>query len=107
VGAILSVAALALVAFSGGNARLGPFFWVWIVLLVPTLFFWHALVVCVVSLTSSRAVTYAIGLGLLFATAGMQLRRMTTWVTCWTLWGSLRWSGFGNFQLDRSTLARR
>ncbi len=97
-----SVAALAL--REGGRVEVWPFALVWGVLLPPTFFLWRSFVTAVLALTRDRYVTYAVGLGALALTAYLFVGGSMTWVTNWPLWGALRWSDFGTFDLVRAPL---
>jgi ABC-type transport system involved in multi-copper enzyme maturation permease subunit len=81
-----------------------PFALVWGALLGPTFVFWSAAVAAVFALARDRYATYVIGLAGLMGTAALLLSGSMTWVTNWPLWGALRWSDFGVFELDREAL---
>lgn len=105
---ILAVALCAqgLVVLLQGRVRfeLLPFLIVWGLLLVPTLLFWSSYVSLAYALTRSRYTTYALGLSLLVLT-GLQLTLgEMDWLLNWPLYGALRWSDMGIFELDRSSL---
>jgi ABC-2 type transport system permease protein len=81
-----------------------PFVLVWGVLLVPTFLLWSSFVSFLYCLTRSAYTTYALGLGTLILTAWRIGTDELTWVTNWPLWGALRWSDIGTFELVRTEL---
>ena len=92
--------------YQEGGVRLeaAPFFWVWGLLLVPTLVLWTAFVTAVFALTRSRYGTYGIGLLALAGTVVAYARDHVNWVGNWPLIGAVRWSDLGVFPLDREAL---
>ena len=81
-----------------------PFVLVWGILLAPTFVAWAAFVTAAFTVTGDRLVTYVLGLALLMGTAALLLSGSMTWVTNWPLWGALRWSDMGLFEMDRHAL---
>lgn len=81
-----------------------PFVLVWGNLLAPTFLVWAAFVTAVFALCGDRFATYVIGLASLMGTAALFLSGSLTWVTNWPLWGALRWSDMGVFEMDRAAL---
>ena len=84
--------------------ELMPFFVVWGLLLMPTIFFWNAFVSASLAVTRSRYSTYAIGLSAIAATGYYALQGKMNWVFNWPLWGALRWSDLGLFALNSRQL---
>ena len=89
---------------ANGPVEIAPFLWVWVVILFPTFFVWNAFVTMVASLTRERYSSYAIGIGALAVSFVLLASGKTTWATNWSLWGTLRWSDMGAFELYRSDL---
>ena len=81
-----------------------PFVLVWGILLAPTFVGWAAFITAVFAVTGDRLVTCVIGLASLMGTAALLLSGNMTWVTNWPLWGALRWSDMGLFEMDREAL---
>lgn len=81
-----------------------PFLLVWGLLLVPTVLAWTAFVTAVQSVTSQRYTTYAICLAVLMFTAQRVITQKANWVGNWPLWGAVRWTDMGTFELDRQAL---
>ena len=110
LGAAILVAGLAgcaiVLAVQGKVAfDFAPFTLVWGLLLLPTFLFWSAFVGATYSVTSSRIVTYGIGLGAMCLTGWYQMRGKMNWVANWDLWSATRWSDISGFQLDALPLA--
>jgi ABC-2 type transport system permease protein len=82
----------------------GPFLLVWGALLVPTFLVWTCFILAVQAATGQRYVTYGVGLGVIFLTLYLLLTDKLDWVGNWALWGALRWSDLGTFELDRQAL---
>ena len=83
---------------------LWPFALVWGAMLAPTFFAWTAWVTTLMAVVRRRYAVYVVAIGVLAGTAAWGLRGSMTWVTNWPLWGSLRWSDMGTFELDRGPL---
>lgn len=81
-----------------------PFLLVWGLLLAPTFVAWAAFITAAFAITCDRLVTYVIGLASLMGTAALLLSGSMTWLTNWPLWGALRWSDMGLFEMDRHAL---
>jgi len=81
-----------------------PFVLVWGILLGPTFLAWAAFVTAVFAVTSDRLATYVIGLASLMGAAALLLSGSMSWLTNWPLWGALRWSDMGLFEMDRDAL---
>ncbi|MFQ5748293.1 MAG: ABC transporter permease/M1 family aminopeptidase [Planctomycetota bacterium] len=107
-GFILLIALLggwAALAVQGRVAfHLRPFLVVWGLVLVPTLIFWNALVLAAQAVFRNRFTTYAVCLALLLFTGYQLVRGNLDWVGNWPVWGALRWSDMGVFELDREAL---
>lgn len=104
---LLACAALAVaVVATGGDAPLDP--WplvlVWGGLLVPTYVLWGAFFALVAAVFPGRAAGLAIGLAVLVISGYHALTGGATWLTSWTLAGSLRWSDLGAFELEARAL---
>lgn len=83
---------------------LWPFGLVWGLLLTPTFFVWTAFVTMVLALTGNRYASYGISLGALIFTGYRQLTDHMNWAGNWDLWGVVRWSDMGVFEIDRRAL---
>ena len=83
---------------------LGPFFLVWGVLLIPTLLAWTCFVVAVQAAGGQRYLTYGVSMGVIILTLYLQLTGRMSWVGNWWIWGTLRWSDMGTFELDGKAL---
>ncbi|HEX4823757.1 MAG TPA: M1 family aminopeptidase [Candidatus Polarisedimenticolaceae bacterium] len=81
-----------------------PFLLTWGLLLVPTFLVWSCFVMAAVSITQSRYATYGIGLIALAASGWAQVRGHMSWVFNWNLWGALRWTDMGPYQMDRTAI---
>ena len=100
-----AAASLVILAFQDqGRMEVWPFLLVWGLVLPPTFFAWNAFVTAVLAIVRERAATYAIGLGALLLTAYAFLSGRMTWVSNWPLWGTLRWSDMGTFDLNGEAL---
>jgi ABC-type transport system involved in multi-copper enzyme maturation permease subunit len=90
------------------QGRVGIQFWpfglVWGLLLTPTFLAWTAFVTMVLAVTGNRYATYGVGLAALSFTGYRQLTDRMNWVGNWDLWGVLRWSDMGVFEIDRRAL---
>lgn len=104
MAACLAASVAAIAIREGGRVEVWPFALVWGLLLPPTLFLWRSFVTAVLAATRDRYVTYAVGLGALALTAYLFVGGSMTWVTNWPLWGALRWSDLGTFDLARGPL---
>ncbi len=92
---------LALVALRGeASVDPAPFALVWGLLLAPTFLVFASFVLAAACLVRDRLAVYAIGLAALFGTAALQLSGSMTWVSNWPLWGALRASDLGAFEMD-------
>jgi hypothetical protein len=106
--AILAAVALAsvLVQLAQGKVPLavGPFVLVWGLLLLPTFLLWTCFVLAARALTGGRFGAYGLALAVLCLTGYAGIRGELTWATNWPLWGSVKWSDMGPFELDRTAL---
>jgi ABC-2 type transport system permease protein len=82
----------------------GPFLLVWGLLLVPTILVWTGFVIAVQALFANRTVTYGVCLAVLSFTMYRVLTQTINWVGNWPLWGDLRWTDMGTFEIDRRAL---
>ena len=93
--------ALALLVLRGaGSLDLGPLAWVWGLILPPTLWLWSAFITAVFAVTRDRYTTYGIGLSVWIVSLYHLRLDSATWVTNWTLGGTLRWSDMGFLELN-------
>lgn len=83
---------------------LSPFAITWGLLLLPTLLLWASFVTALHSLTKSRYTTYALGLAAIAVTGILQFRDVMTWAGNWNLWGAVRWTDIGIYELDHKAL---
>jgi ABC-type Na+ efflux pump permease subunit len=83
---------------------LRPFLLTWGLLLTTTFLGWTSFVTAVLAMTRNRYTTYAVCLGALILTGYLQFTDRMNWVGNWDLWGVLRWSDMGLFELDRTAL---
>lgn len=109
VGAVVILAAFvgsAGVILFQGKVRLDlvPFVACWGLLLVPTLVVWSAFVTMLYAIARNRYGTYAAALGALILTGWLQVRGHVNWASNWDLWGAVRWSDLGFFELTRTEL---
>lgn len=81
-----------------------PFLLVWGVLLVPTFLAWTCFVLAVHAVAGQRYATYGVSLGVLTLTLYYLLTGRLNWVGNWALWGDVRWSDLGLFEIDRKAL---
>ncbi len=81
-----------------------PFLMVWGLLLLPTVLVWTAFVTAVQAVTAQRYTTYGICLAALMLTTYRAVTQKATWVDNWPLWGAVRWTDMGPFELDRQAL---
>ncbi len=96
---------LALLALQEGTRfEVWPFVVVWCGVLPATFFVWTSFIVAVYAGLRQRYLTYAVGLAALAVTFGYFQRGKLTWVTNWPLWGTLRWSDMGTFDLNGRAL---
>ena len=84
--------------------ELGPFFLVWVLVLLPTFLVWAAFVLVVFTLTRSRYATYGVGLTVLFFSVFKYITDEPSWVTNWMAWDTLVWSDMGVLELNRGPL---
>lgn len=89
---------------AGGRVELVPLILVWFVILLPTFWVWNAFVTAVLAITGSRYATYGAGMLALIATYLHRMSGDMTWLTNWSLWGTLRWSDMGTFALNGHAL---
>ncbi len=99
VGAVIAILVQGKVPLEGW-----PFVLVWGILLLPTFLLWSSFVIVLFALLRERYTTYALGIAALAATGYFQLTGKMTWVYNWNLWGALRWSDMGAFELGRGAL---
>lgn len=100
----LSVALVLLWLQGIAPAEVAPSLQVWGLILAPTFAVWALGVAAVQSLTGRRHVTYVVAFVVMIATLAAVLTGSMTWVANWPLWGTLRWSDFGAFELDGRAL---
>jgi ABC-2 type transport system permease protein len=81
-----------------------PFLLVWGLLLVPTFLLWTCFILAVQAVTGQRYVTYGVGLGVIVLTLYLVLTDRINWVGNWPVWGAVRWSDLGVFEIDRKAL---
>jgi ABC-type transport system involved in multi-copper enzyme maturation permease subunit len=81
-----------------------PFLLVWGLLLVPTFLLWSCFILAVQAVTGQRYVTYGVGLGAIVLTLYFVLTDRINWVWNWPVWGAVRWSDLGIFEIDRKAL---
>ncbi|MGZ3458718.1 MAG: M1 family aminopeptidase, partial [Archangium sp.] len=95
-----------LAQLSQGRAPLSfaPYLLVWGLLLLPTFLLWSAYMLAAWAVARGRFGAYGLGLGVLVLTGYLALTHKMTWVTNWPLWGAVRWTDLGAFQLDRPAL---
>jgi ABC-type transport system involved in multi-copper enzyme maturation permease subunit len=108
-GVVILLAALlacAIVLLIQGQVafELKPFLLSWGLLLTTTFLVWTSFVTAVLAVTRNRYTTYAVCLGVLILTGYLQYTDRMNWVGNWDLWGVLRWSDMGLFELDRTAL---
>lgn len=100
-GSLAAVAALACLAplmAQGEPLALLPFIAIWGLLLLPTWLFWIAGIGAAWHL-GGRAAALLAGLGLLAGTLALALQGRLGWVFNWPLWGALRFTEVGLFEL--------
>lgn len=81
-----------------------PFVVVWGLLLLPTVLVWTAFVTAVQAVTGQRYATYGICLAALMFTGIRVIEQKANWVGNWPLWGAVRWTDMGAFEMDRQAL---
>jgi ABC-type transport system involved in multi-copper enzyme maturation permease subunit len=81
-----------------------PFALTWGLLLVPTFIAWTAFVTMALAVTGNRYAAYGVGLAALVFTGYRQFTDQMNWVGNWDLWGVVRWSDMGVFEIDRQAL---
>lgn len=81
-----------------------PFFVVWGVVLAPTFAVWALGVAAVQTSARSRHATYLVAMVVLITTLAASLTGSMTWLGNWPLWGALRWSDMGAFELEGQAL---
>ena len=82
----------------------GPFLLVWGLLLLPTFLLFGSFAAALFSFTRSRYTTYGIALAALILTGWLQLKGKMNWALNWDLWGAVRWSDIGVFEVDRAAI---
>jgi hypothetical protein len=82
----------------------GPFLLVWGLLLLPTFLLFSSFTAAVFAVTRSRYTTYGVALAAMILTGWLQLKGKMSWVLNWNLWGALRWSDMGVFEVDRRAI---
>jgi hypothetical protein len=82
----------------------GPFLLVWGLLLLPTFLLFAGFTAAVFALTRNRYTTYGVALAALILTGWLQLKGKMNWAANWDIWGSVRWSDLGLFEMDRSAI---
>lgn len=106
--ALLVAAGLAgvLVQLAQGQVpvALGPYLLVWGLLLAPTFLLWTCFVLAARAVAGGRFGAYGLALAVLCLTGFAAIRGELTWATNWPLWGSVRWSDLGPFEVDRTVL---
>jgi ABC-2 type transport system permease protein len=83
---------------------LTPFVLVWGLLLIPTFVLWTAFVTAVQATLAQRYLTYGIGLGVMALMGYLNATGRLSWVSNWGLWGTVRWSDLGAFEIDGKAL---
>ncbi|HEX7181226.1 MAG TPA: M1 family aminopeptidase [Thermoanaerobaculia bacterium] len=81
-----------------------PFLIVWGLLLIPTFLAWTSFITAVRAITGTRYATYGVGLAVVFFTGHRLITGDMNWVGNWPLWGALRWTDMGTFELDARAL---
>lgn len=76
-----------------------PFVITWGGLLLTTFLVWSAFVTLVHALSRNRYATYGLALGVMVLMGWLQMRDKITWASNWNLWGAVRWSDLGPFEL--------
>ena len=71
---------------------------------MPTILVWTSFVMLLFAATGNRYTTYGLALAVMALTGWLQMRGKMNWVGNWDLWGVLRWSDLGTFELDRTAL---
>ena len=83
---------------------LTPYVLIWGLLLIPTFLAWTAFVTATYAATGNRYGAYALSFALLAFTGYRALTGGITWAGNWALWGAIRWSDLGFFEIDRRAL---
>ena len=107
VAVLLAALASAVVVqvFQGvGQVEVAPLFLVWFLVLIPTFWVWNAFATAVLAITGSRYATYGAGMLALIMTYLHRMSGDMTWLSNWSLWGTLRWSDMGTFSLNGHAL---
>lgn len=109
VGAALLAAvwlAATLVQLAQGKVpvALAPYAIVWGLLLLPTFVLWTCFVLAARAVAGGRFGAYGIALAVLCLTGFAAIRGELNWATNWPLWGSVKWSDLGPFEVDRTAL---
>jgi len=107
IGVLLACGAvgmLALLLQPVGAREWWPFVVLWGVGLAPTFLMWTAMVTAVWTWTGSRPLTYVVSLGVLMVTVGLTVTGAHSWLTNWPLWGALRWTDAGPFEMHGHAL---
>lgn len=97
---ILSLLIIAIQVGQQGSIELMPLFIIYGFLMMPTFFFWNAFVVAITAMARNRYAIYGICLMVLGFSSYQHFQGNMTWLTNWDLWGTLRWSEMGLFELN-------
>lgn len=87
-----------------GVIEIWPFLIVFFVVLAPTFLFWSALVAALYSFLRDRYLTYVVAIFFLMGMVALLLVGELTWISNWPLWGALRWTDLGAFELNGAPL---
>lgn len=87
-----------------GSVELAPLFIIYGLLIMPTLFLWNAFVVAIIAIVRNRYAAYGICLMVLGFSSYQHFSGNMTWLSNWDLWGALRWSEIGLFELNMAPL---
>ena len=102
---VTTVMSLLMLASQGsGFVKVQPFVIIWGGLMGATFLLWTTFILAVDTVVRSRYTTYAVGLMVLGLSAYMHAQGKMTWMTNWDLWGVLRWSEMGMFDLNKEAL---
>lgn len=103
--AVLSLFSLSMLAAQGIQfVEVKPFLVIWAGLMGITMLLWVAFLIATHTVVRSRYTTYAVGLVVLGISAYLHTQGKFTWATNWDLWGVLRWSDMGTFDLHQDAL---
>ena len=102
--AVLLVLSLFIIANLMGqqdaSTELMPLFIIYGLLMMPTFFFWNAFIVAITAIVRNRYAIYGVCLMVLGFSSYQHFQGNMTWLTNWDLWGALRWSEIGLFELN-------